>query len=168
MLQGFLSNFTEKCSAVTVINKKMQFDHILLSMKKEYDKFSFPILYGLMEKKGIINKTNLNNASMRRESKDQKYKKRNQKLFLSNNSNYININVNEENKILDKSNENEKEEKLNPFNDIILYLKNHIKLNNIITDKKEIEKLTNNKIINESKKMVDLIFEIENYISIIS
>ena len=164
----FLSNFTEKCNAVTVINKKMQFDQILLSIKKEYDKFSFPILYGLMEKKGIINKTNLNNASLRRASKDQKYKIQNQKLLLSNNNNYINIKVNEENKILDKSNENEKEEKLNPFNDIILYLQNHIKLNNIITDKKEIEKLTNNKIINESQKMIDLIFEIENYISTIS
>ena len=165
----FLSNFIEKCNAVNIINKKIQYDNILLSIKKEYDKFSFPLLYGIMEKKGIINITHLNSASLRRGSKDQKYKIKNQKVFLSNNNSYININLNEKVKLFDKN--DEKEEKLNPFDDIVLYLKNQIKSNNIITDKEEIEKLSNisnEKIINEYQKMIELISEIENYINKVS
>ena len=50
----FLSNLTPKCSPITLNNKKEQFDQILLSIKNEYNMFSFPLLYNIKSKKGIL------------------------------------------------------------------------------------------------------------------
>lgn len=163
----FLSNFTEKCSAVTIYNKKLQYDQILCSIKKEYNMFSFPILYKMIEKKGKLNLTNFNTSSLRKASKEYNQAKiGNQKLLLINyNQSYINFNENSD--LFDKNNFNDINSKnlyLNSINQIILYLNEQIKANNIILNKEEIEKLNKERIIEEYEKTVKLISKLEEYI----
>ena len=158
----FLSNFTEKCNAVTINNKKIQFDHILSSIKKEYDTFSFPLLFSIIEKKGILIKNNLNSFSLRRASKDRQIKLENQKLKLSNNNSLLSDN---DNIIL--LNRNEKEERkeenspLNTINEFFTNLNNEINMNNIMLKIDDIKSMPKDDIINEYQKMINLILKFE-------
>ena len=162
----FLSSFTEKCSAVTIYNKKIQFDHVLSSIKREYNMFSFPILYKIIEKKGKINLSNFNTATLRKASKEYNQPRiKNQKLFLNNNHSFINLSENNDSFYKINSNEGEtKHSYIDYINDIILNLNEQIKIKNIILNKGEMEKLSKEKILDEYNKVIKLISEFEEYI----
>ena len=160
----FLSSFTEKCNPVTIFNKKLQYDHILLSIKKDYDIFSFPLLYGILAKKGKKIKTNLNSASLRKGSNEKNYPETPRpKLILLNNNSYINFSENLELSDVNKFNDDNKE--YSDLNDINSFIKKEIKINNIILNEKEIEKIEKEKIINEYRKTIKLISDIQDFIS---
>ena len=162
----FLSSFTEKCNPVTIFNKKIQYDNILLSIKKDYDRFPFPLLYGIIEKRGKIINNNLNSASMRKLSLENiNYRNKKQKILLSNNKSYINFKESYELNMSEKDKENSD---LNFLNDILAYLKKQMKLNNIIIDNLDIEKFDKERLISEYKKIIKIISDTEEYIIKIS
>lgn len=128
--------------------------------------FSFPILYKIIEKKGKINLSNFNTATLRKASKEYNQPRiKNQKLFLNNNHSFINLSDNNDSFYKINSNEGEtKHSYIDYINDIILNLNEQIKIKNIILNKGEIEKLSKDKILDEYNKVIKLISEFEEYI----
>ena len=139
----FLSNLTPKCSPITLNNKKEQFDQILLSIKNEYNMFSFPLLYNIKSKKGILNQNNINSAKMRRTSKvNKKFKIKSEKISLN------------EKKINEYIDSQEDSNQLS--NSLVQFLNNQIELLNIILDKEKIKNESKEKILNEYIKMIKI------------
>ena len=147
----FLSHFTSKCNPITLHNKKEQFDKILLTIKKEYNMYSFPLLYDTVSKTGVLNQNNINSASMRRASKDHKQNKiENEKIVTLNEKDLAEyIEDQEEGNIISNS--------------LIQFLKEQIELYNIILNKDELKDEPPEKIINEYSKVLKIISNIEDF-----
>jgi hypothetical protein len=159
----FISSFTKECNPVTIYNKKIQFDHLLSSIKKDYDTSSFPLLFNIIERKGILIKNNLNSSSLRRASKDNKkqIEIENQKLILSNKNSLF---LDDNNILINNIEKEEKKEEysyLNKMNDFFVYLKDEISKNNIILKIDDIKDMPKNDIIDEYQKMINLILNTE-------
>lgn len=156
----FMSNFSKKCNPITLNNKKEHFDKILLSIKEEYNMYSFPLLYNIISKKGILNQNNINSAAMRRASKEYKHIKIKSEKIISRND--LDINLND---LLDKKDSKNKSNDMISINSFQKYLNNEIKNNNINLDYEEIKNESKESILNEYQKLAKFISEIEKKIS---
>ena len=156
----FLSNFTKKCNPITLNNKKENFDKILLSIKEEYNMYSFPLLYNIISKKGILNQNNINSAEMRRASKEYKHIKIKSEKIISRND--VDISLND---LLDKKDSKNKSNNIISINSFQKYLNNEIKSNNINLNYEEIKNESKENILKEYQKLTIFISELENKIS---
>ena len=156
----FLSNFSKKCNPITLNNKKEHFDKILLSIKEEYNMYSFPLLYNIISKKGILNQNNINSAEMRRASKEYKHIKIKSEKIISRNDLDISLN----NFFDNKDNKNKSNDMIS-INSFQKYLNNGIKNNNINLDYEKIKNESKETILNEYQKLIIFISGLEKKIS---
>jgi len=156
----FMSNFSKKCNPITLNNKKEHFDKILLSIKEEYNMYSFPLLYSIISKKGILNQNNINSAAMRRASKEFKHIKIKSEKIISRND--LDVNLNE---LLDKKDSKNKNNDIISINTFYKYLQNELKNNNIMLDYEEIKNESRDNILKEYQKLIKFISELEEKIS---
>ena len=159
----FLSGLTEKCSPITIMNKKDEYESILISTQKELNPYSFPVLFNCLYKNNKSYTNTITTQSMKKYSnKSQHVRVLSQKIL---NKNYAELT--KKTSFLDIDNvEPKKPINTNTF---LERLKNFIKDNlhqkEILLTKEKITKLENeDDVIEEYMKVILLIQEIEKYI----
>ena len=107
---------------------------------------------------------------MRRASKENKHIKiESQNLLSSNNNSFFNDKNNDI--LFNKDEDEEKKEEnsyINSINDIALFFKDKIHINNIILDIDEIKRKSTEKIVEEYQKIINLISDFEEFLKNIS
>ena len=158
----FLSSLTEKCSPITILNKKDEYESILLSTQKELNLYSFPILFKCLYKNNKSYTNTISTQSMKKYSKKSQHMKAlSQKILDKNYAELI-----KKASLLDTDN-NEKKHPItsNVFlENLKIFIKDSLQKKEILLTKEKIEKLKSEELIEEYMKLILLIEEIEKYI----
>ena len=158
----FLSSLTEKCSPITILNKKDEYESILLTVQKELNLYSFPLLFNCLYKNNKSYTTAINSQSMKKYSKKYQHMKVLSQKILNKNYNEL---VNKTS-FLDIDN-NEKKTPVNKnvfLENLKQFMKDNIQKKEILLTKEKVTQLKNEKVIDEYMKIVSFIKEIEKYI----